>query len=80
MKIDFEFETNYGKFRDALYLDDDHNFTAEQIAEMQTERLNNWLRVIENPPEPEPERVEIDGVIYEKVEIEGQTVLKPVGV
>jgi hypothetical protein len=78
-KIEFEFETQYGKFRDALYLPDDHIFTAEQIAEMQTERLNNWMLAVENPP-PEPEIVEIDGVAYEKIEIEGQIVLKPVGV
>ena len=78
MKIDFEFETKYGKFRDALYLPDDHNFTAEQIAEMQAERLNNWLFAVENPPAPEPETVEINGVVYQQVEIDGQIVLKPV--
>lgn len=80
MKIDFEFETVYGKFRDALHLPDDHSYTQEQIAEMQTERLNNWLFNVENPPAPEPETVEIDGVVYEKVEIDGQIVLKPVEV
>lgn len=79
MKIDFEFETQYGIFRDALHLPDDHNLTAEQIADIKQERLNNWLYIIENPPPPEPETVEIDGVIYEKVEINGQVVLKPVG-
>jgi len=78
MKIDFEFETQYGVFRDALYLPEDHNFTTAQIAEMQTERLNNWLNIVENPPAPEPETIEIDGVTYEKVEIDGQIVLKPV--
>ena len=78
MKIDFEFETQYGVFRDALYLPEDHNFTTAQIAEMQVERLNNWLDIVENPPAPEPETIEIDGVTYEKVEIDGQIVLKPV--
>ena len=78
MKIDFEFETQYGKFRDALYLSDDHSYTQEQIAEMQAERLNNWLFVVENPPAPEPETIEIDSVTYERVEIDGQVVLKPV--
>jgi hypothetical protein len=29
-------------------------------------------------PSVEPDTVEIDGVTYEKVEIDGQTVLKPV--
>ena len=51
MKIDFEFTTSYGVFRDALYLPDDHIFTDEQIAAMKQERLDNWLFVVENPPE-----------------------------
>ena len=84
IKIDFEFTTQYGKFRDALHLPDDHGLSQEQITAMQQERLNSWLFVVENPPqpepEPEPETVEIDGVTYEKVELDGQIVLKPVGV
>jgi len=78
IKIDFEFTTPYGVFRDALHLRDDHGLTQEQIVAMQQERLENWLFAVENPPEPEPEIVEIDGVIYERVEIDGQVVLKPV--
>ena len=80
IKIDFEFETQYGVYRDALYLPDDHTYTSEQIDLMRLERLDNWLYAIENPPAPEPEIVVIDGVEYEKVEIDGQIVLKPVGV
>jgi hypothetical protein len=79
IKINFEFTTKYGKFRDALHLPDNHNYTEEQIAAMKQERLDNWLFAVENPPAPEPEIVEIDGVTYEKVEIDGQIVLKPVG-
>ncbi len=78
MKIDFEFTTAYGVFRDALYLPDDHTFTDEQIAAMKQERLDNWLFAVENPQAPEPETVEIDGVTYERVEIDGQIMLKPV--
>lgn len=78
MKIDFEFTTSYGVFRDALHLDDDHSYTDEQIAAMKQERLDNWLFAVENPPSPEPETIEIDGVTYERVEIDGQVVLKPV--
>jgi len=52
-KIDFEFSTVYGVFRDALHLPDDHTFTDEQIAAMKQERLDNWLFVVENPPEAE---------------------------
>jgi hypothetical protein len=78
IKIVFEFATKYGTFRDALHLPADHGLTDAEIAAMQQERLDNWLYVVENPPEPEPETVEIDGVTYEKVEIDGQIVLKPV--
>jgi hypothetical protein len=78
MKIDFELDTAYGKYRDALYLPDDHSFTQEQISEMQTERVNAWIYSIENPPVPEPEIIEIDGVRYKKVEVGGQILLKPV--
>jgi hypothetical protein len=80
IKIDFEFQTKYGKFRDALHLPDNHGFSDEQIAAMQQERLDNWLLAVENPPEPEPETVEIGGVIYEKIEINGQIVLNPLEV
>lgn len=79
IRIVFEFTTKYGVFCDALYLPVDHNLTDEQITEMQYERLNNWLHIIENPPPPTPETVEIEGVTYEKIEVDGQTVLKPVG-
>jgi len=60
MKIDFEFTTPYGVFRDALHLPDDHTFTDEQITVMQQERVDNWLFAIENPPEPEPEMIEAE--------------------
>ena len=79
MRIEFEFESKYGTYRDALYLPDDHTFTQEEIVQMQTDRLNNWMYVIENPLAPEPEIIMIDGVNYEKVDIGGQIVLKPVG-
>jgi hypothetical protein len=78
IKIDFEFQTPYGVFRDALHLPEDHGLAQEQIVAMQQERLDNWLFAVENPPAPDPEIVEIDGVIYERVEIDGQVVLKPV--
>jgi hypothetical protein len=55
LKLDFEFDTQYGKYRDALYLPAGHSFTEEQIAAMQQERLQNWLAIIEAVPEPEPE-------------------------
>jgi hypothetical protein len=54
IQIVFEFTTRHGTFRDALYLPADHGLTDEQIAEMQRERLNNWLAVVEAPPAEEP--------------------------
>ena len=77
MKIDFTFETKHGMYRDALYLDDNHSFTEQEIEAMKQERVNNWIAVIESPPTLES--VEIDGVQYEKIEIDGQIVLKPTG-
>jgi len=53
MKINFQFETQYGKFSDALNLPDDHAFTEAEIEAMKQERLNNWINFIENPP-PNP--------------------------
>ena len=58
MKIDFEFETKYGVYRDALYLDDNHNFTEQEIDAMKQQRVDNWLYIVENPPVSEPEPVE----------------------
>lgn len=78
MKIDFEFTTQYGVFRDALYLDDDHQLSDTELAALKQERLDNWLYIVENPPLLEPEIVELNGVLYEKVELDGQSVLKPV--
>jgi hypothetical protein len=78
MKIDFEFTTPYGVFRDALYLDDDHQLTEAEVNALKQERLDNWLAAIENSPAPETETVEINGVLYEKVDVDGQIVLKPV--
>lgn len=80
IKINFEFETQHGIYRDAVHLPADHTYTEAQIAAMKQERLNNWLYAIENPPVSEPEIVVIDGVEYIKVEIDEQIVLKPVGV
>jgi hypothetical protein len=77
MKIDFEFTTSYGTYRDALYLDDNHQLTNDEINALKQERLDNWLFVVENPPAPEPETVQIDGITYEKIQLDGQTVLKP---
>lgn len=68
IKIDFEFDTPHGVFRDALYLPDDHAFTEDEIQAMKEQRRDNWISVVTAPPveEPAPEYVEIDGVRYVK--------------
>ncbi len=80
VKIIFEYTTSYGVYRDALHLPDDHAFTEEEINAMKQERLNNWIAAIEAPPSPPPELIEIGGIPYERVELDGQIILKPVQV
>lgn len=69
IKIDFEFQTEHGLFRDALHLPDDHGLTDEQIEVMKAERRDAWVAVVTAPPveEPAQDYIEIDGVRYAKV-------------
>ena len=53
MKIDFEFQTPHGLFRDALHLADDHTFTDEEIQAMKQQRVDNWIAVVTAPPAEE---------------------------
>ena len=78
MQIVFEFETQWGKFCDALHLDDDAVPDDATIAAMKQERLDNWIAAVTAPPPSEA--IEIDGVQYEKINVDGQIVLKPLGV
>lgn len=66
VKIDFDFDTPHGVFRDALHLPDDHTFTEAEIEAMKEQRRDNWIAVVTAPPapEPDPEYIEIDGVRY----------------
>jgi hypothetical protein len=76
IKIDFEFDTPHGVFRDALHLPDDHAFTEDEIQAMKQQRVDNWIAIVTAPPaesveepapvieEPAPEYIEIDGVRY----------------
>ena len=79
-QIIFEFPTKYGVFRDALYLPADHGLSEVQIEALKQERLNNWLALVENPPPSVPETIELNGVTYERIMVDGQVVLKPVQV
>jgi len=54
MQILFSFETKYGSFSDALYLDEDHTFTDDEVEAMKQERLTNWLAMVN----PSPEQIE----------------------
>lgn len=69
MKIDFEFTTPHGLFRDALHLPDDHTLTDAELTDMKQQRVDNWIAVVTAPSveEPEQEFIEIDGVRYVKV-------------
>ena len=58
MKIDFEFDTPHGVFRDALHLPDDHTFTADEIQAMKQQRVDNWIAVVTAPPVEEITPVE----------------------
>jgi hypothetical protein len=56
MKIDFEFETPYGKFADALWFPDDAEIPSDaEIEAMKQQRLNNWLALITAPAEEIPQ-------------------------
>lgn len=54
VKIDFEFDSQYGVFRDALHLPDGHGMTDDQIQAMKQQRFDNWLAIVNPPPTEEP--------------------------
>lgn len=58
MQIDFEFQTDFGVFRDALHLPDDHNLSDEQIEAMKAERRDNWIALVSAPPAEETPSVD----------------------
>jgi hypothetical protein len=53
MKIDFEFQTEHGMYRDALYLEDDHTFTWTELENLKQQRVDNWIAIITAPPTDE---------------------------
>ena len=59
MKIDFEYQTNHGLFRDALHLPDDHSFTDADIQAMKEQRRDNWIAVVAAPPVEETSADEV---------------------
>lgn len=69
MKIDFEYDTPHGVFRDALHLPDGHGYSDSEIEAMKEQRRDNWIAVVTAPPvEPEASTLDIAGEIYQKLE------------
>lgn len=60
IKIDFEFETQYGKFCDALHFYDEVVPADEVVEAMKQERLNNWIAAITSPPVSPPSKYQRD--------------------
>ena len=54
IKIEFEFDTPHGVFRDALHLTDDRVYSPSEIEALKNERLNNWLAIVNPPPVEQP--------------------------
>lgn len=59
IKIDFEFDTQYGVFRDALHLPEDHTYTDAEIQAMKEQRRDNWIAIVSAPPVEEPPAQEV---------------------
>ena len=49
VKIDFEFDSPHGVFRDALHLPDDHGLSQDEINAMQQQRFDNWVAIVTAP-------------------------------
>jgi hypothetical protein len=47
IKIEFEYiESETNIFRDAIVLEDNHNLSDEQIAQIKQERIERWLQAL----------------------------------
>jgi hypothetical protein len=58
MKIDFEFETSFGKFADSLWFHDGVLPSDQEIESMKQERLNNWIALVSGTNEDVVEPIE----------------------
>ncbi len=63
IKIDFEFNSDYGVFRDALHLPDDHGLSDAEISVMKQQRFDNWIAIINAVPTEEipTEEIPVEG-------------------
>jgi hypothetical protein len=53
-KIDFQVETKYGVFGDAIFVPDDAPMSIDEIEAEKQRRLDNWIAIIETPAVEEP--------------------------
>lgn len=72
MKINFSFDTQYGKFADAIILPDNHSLSDEAIEVLKQQRLDNWIAVVTYVPTEEElaemERQNIDESVIDFTE------------
>ena len=54
VKIDFEFDSQYGVFRDALHLPEDHGLSDDEVQALKQQRFDNWIAIVTAPPEELP--------------------------
>jgi hypothetical protein len=69
MKINFEYDTKYGKFSDSLDLPDDQLYTDVEIEAMKEARRDAWVSYIDNA---QLETTPIDEQPTEESPLEGQ--------
>jgi hypothetical protein len=53
MKIEFEFTSEFGVFRDAIVLPDNHGMSEAQITDIKQQRFDAWLEAIQPAEEEE---------------------------
>jgi hypothetical protein len=50
IKIDFEFDTPNGIFKDAIHLPENHELSEIDITALKQQRLDNWLAIVNPAP------------------------------
>lgn len=88
IKIDFEIESQYGKFCDAIHLPEDHGLSEVEIEDLKQQRFNNWISAIESASTIEapvieeiliPTTINISGedyILLEGAPLSGQTLIE----
>lgn len=47
ISVDFEFESQYGRYADALLLPEDHGLSNEELEHLKQQRFTSWLASVE---------------------------------